>query len=379
VVTPPIKRIFQFNLGAIVTALLFLCLGSGNLYAQAVGIDSITTSLSYNSGSSVTLNDTTTTMDTADLAITGMTDTNGNTYTVTGLSTTAILRTDSTSTGELNQTSAWYMGNAQSTAGDDPTTLYSTYNSGNPASLLLGNNVLDGADNVFINSSSTSAAQGNVERLDFLYNGTTGITDTNNLAIGVFDRGTGDAFSVAVITGIDSNGNPTSYGAFITVSNTAFTGTNLLTTANTDTSSGVTLLNAGGEPTDYLVRYDSSTSMVTSNVTDDNQTNTQNINGVVFTLASLGITSGTTVYGYSLMGGDVTPGTNLNSLTNTANTAVFKTTTTDSGAFDGLDPVAVNGVLFTLHAVPEPSTYAEVFLVGALALYGWRRHRKRAD
>jgi hypothetical protein len=134
-----------------------------------------------------------------------------------------------------------------------------------------------------------------------------------------------------------------------------------------------------GEPTDYLVRYDSSTSLATANVTNASETNNQNIQGVIFTLASLGITSGTKVYGYSLMGGDVTPGTNLNSLTNYSNTSVYKTNTADSGAnstaFNGLDPVAVNGVMFSMAPVPEPSTYAEVFLVGALALYGWRRHR----
>ncbi len=321
------------------------------------------------------MNGAQTTMSNDSLAVTQITDMNGNQYVVTGSASTEILRTDSTSTGEVNQTSAWYMGNAACSSGALPTDLYGTYKSGNPASLLVGNNLLEGSDNLFVNSSN-ALAEGNVERIDFLYNGTVGTASTNSLAIGVFDRGVGDSFSVAIITGVDKNGNPTSYGGFITVSENAFTGGDLLTVAN----AGTTIMNStNGEPTDYLVRYDSSTSLATGNVTDDSEALNQNIQGVVFTLASLGIASGTTIYGYSLMGGDVTPGTNLSSLTNTSNTAVYHTDTSDqNGDFNGLDPVAVNGVMFSLKPVPEPSTYAEVLLAGALGLYGWRRARKSA-
>ncbi len=349
-----------------------LSVGLSTLHAQAVGISSITTTVNYGTGqTNQTIQGSTVSFYNADVAVSGITDMNGNQYTVSGLATAAITRTDSTSTGEVNQTSAWYMGNAQTTGSDTPSLLYGSYNSGTPGSLLLGNNLLEGADNVFVNSSN-AAAEGNVERLDFLYNGTSGVA-ANNLAIGVFDRGVGDSFSVAVITGVDKNGNPTSYGAFVTVSQNAFTGGDLVTA---DNSNAAVMNSTNGEPTDYLVRYDSSTSLATGNVTNESETNNQNIQGVIFTLASLGISSGTTIYGYSLMGGDVTPGTNLNSLTNYSNTAVYKTNTADSGsAFDGLDPVAVNGVMFSLKPVPEPSTYAEVFLVGALALYSWRRHR----
>ena len=108
--------------------------------------------------------------------------------------------------------------------------------------------------------------KGNVERIDLLYNGTAGIVDNNSLAIGVFDRGTGDAFSVAVITGVDSHGNPTSYGAFITVSNTAWTGSNELVTAAN--SNSAIFNSTGGDPTDYLIRYDSSTSLASFAVSD---------------------------------------------------------------------------------------------------------------
>jgi len=356
-------------------AVVALAGATGALRGQAVGVQSITTTFTTGTHSSTdTLAGSSVTFEDDQLSIVTMKDTSGNTYTVDSTVSSAVLRTDGSGTGELNQTSAWYMGSA---GGGTASTLYGSYNSANPASLLLGNNLLEGADNVFINSSTTSAAQGNVERLDFLYNGTTGEVNNGTLAIGVFDRGTGDSFSVAVITGVDSNGNPTSYAGFETVSNTAFTGGALLTTASLSSTAASTILNASSNPTDYLVRYDSSTSLATGNVTSDNTSNTQNVAGVVITLASLGISSGTTIYGYSLMGGDVTPGTNLSTLTNWSNTSVYKTTTTDNGAFDGLDPVAVNGVLFSMHPVPEPSTYAEVFLTAAVALWGFRRRRPR--
>ena len=370
---PSFNRFMKTHFGLIGTTLSLISLNRPQLQAQAVGISSVATYANYGNGETTsTLDGNSTTFYNANLAVTGMTDTNGNTYTVSGLATSAVTRTDSTSTGEVNASAAWYMGNAQSCSTSDPSLLYTTYNSGSVGSLLLGNDLAKGEDNVFVNSSS-SGIQDNVERLDFLYNGTTGVSSTN-LAIGVFELGTGDSFSVAVITGVDSNGNPTSYGGFVTVAATAFTGSGLLDSANANPGA---LNGSNGDPTEYLVRYDSSTSLATGNVTSDSATVSQNIEGVVMTLASLGITSGTTVYGYSLMGGDVTPGTNLSTLTNWSNTSVYKTTTSDGSAFDGLDPAAVNGVMFSMQPVPEPSTYAEVFLVGAVAVYGWRRHRSK--
>ena len=368
---PSFNRNMKTHCGLIVTTFAYLSLNLAHSRAQAVGISSVSTYANYGNGeTNSTLDGNSTTFYNANLAVTGITDTNGNTYTVSGMATSAITRTDSTSTGEVNQSAAWYMGNAQSCGTSDPSLLYATYSSGSVGSLLLSNDLAEGADNVFVNSSG-SGIQGNVERLDFLYNGTSGVSSTN-LAIGVFELGTGDSFSAAVITGVDSNGNPTSYGGFVTVTATAFTGSGLLNSNNANPGA----LNASnGDPTEYLVRYDSSTSLATGNTTSASATVTQNVEGVVMTLASLGITSGTTVYGYSLMGGDVTPGTNLSTLTNWSNTSVYKTNTSDSTAFDGLDPAAVNGVMFSMHPVPEPSTYAEVFLAGSLAVYGLRRRR----
>lgn len=351
---------------------LFAAVGP-RAHAQT-SISSITTTLTNHTDSSTTLNSGSVTFSNEDLAINTMTDANGNLYTVTGTASSAILRTDNTSTtGESNQSSAWYMGNSASSSSSSPTTLYGSYNSTNVGNLLLGNNLLEGADNIFINSSGTTAAQGNIERLDLIFNGSTGVTATNTLSLAVFDRGVGDSFSIAVITGVDSNGNPTSYGGnLINVSNSQWSVTSgLLNSSNTPSS----VLNSSGSPTDYLIRYDSSSSTVASNNTEDDEHNNQNINGLVFSMADLGISSGTTIYGYSLMGGDVTDGGNINNLVNYKNTNYFPTSTTDSGAYNGLDPVAVNGVLFQMHPVPEPSTYALIFVAAGLGFYVWRRQR----
>lgn len=356
---------------ALFLAALAILAAAGPGARAQTAISSITTSLTVNRSSSTTLNSGSVTFANADLAINTMTDANGTVYTVTGSASAAFLRTDSTSSGELNQSSAWYLGNAAAASNSSPTTLYGTYNSSNVGNLLLGNNLLAGADNVFINSSGTAAAQGNVERLDLIFNGSTGITANSNLALAVFDRGTGDSFSIAVVTGVDANGNPTSYGGnLLNVSNTAWTNAGLLNSSNTPSA----VLNSSGSPTDYLLRYDSSSSTGATHNTEDDEHNDQNINGLTFTMAQLGITSGTTIYGYSLMAGDVTDGGNINNLVNYRNTKYFPTSTTDSNAFNGLDPVAVNGVIFSMHPVPEPATYAEIFF-GAALFYAWRRYR----
>ncbi len=139
------------------------------------------------------------------------------------------------------------------------------------------------------------------------------------------------------------------------------------------------MLNASGnEPTEYLLRYDSTTSLIGSNVTLDDTHQNQNIAGVTLNLGDFGLASGTTIYGYSLFAGDVTDGGNINNLVNYNNTTYFPSNTNDNssgGDNGGLDPVAVNGVLFNEHALPEPSTYGLCFGALGLAWVALRRLR----
>src|SRR6185312_1829547 len=120
---------------------------------------------------------------------------------------------------------------------------------------------------------------------------------------------------------------------------------------------------------------------------------TQGVGGVVLTMAQLGITSGTTIYGYSIMAADVystgTSAVTINStvssdLVNYLNTSIYPTntsdnTTTGDGNYGGIDLMAVNGLEFsTTKLTPEPATYGAVFVGLSLAAFGLLRRRRTA-
>ena len=105
---------------------------------------------------------------------------------------------------------------------------------------------------------------------------------------------------------------------------------------------------------------------------------------MVFTLADFGITgsqinAGLTIYGYSVMGADVT--TNLANLggTNYTNATFYPTATSDtsSGNMGGIDLVGVNGIGFTKNPAPEPATYGAWLLGASVGLSSWRNWRRR--
>jgi len=351
----------------------------GGLHGQTA-ISSITTTFTAGTPTTITgVNGNSLTEDNDTLAIKTMTDTSGDTFTINQVAVAAYIQTantqSTTSATDPAAVSAWYLGNSPATTSTPPSTILGTYNSGSPASLLLGNNLLQGSDDLFnnVNTQSGSNNASDVERMDLIMS-TTGMALTDSLAVSVMDRGTGDSFEIALITGIGTNGQPDAYGGtLIRVTSTEF-GDNLLTTSNSNS----TVLDDGGKPTEYLMRYDSSTSLAKGNVTTDTQDLNQNIAGVVLNLGDFGIATGTTIYGYSIMAGDVTDVvggvTNINDLLNTSNTVYFPSNTNDQGTADngGLDPVAINGTLFNEFAVPEPSTYGVIFVGLCLAGFALR-------
>ncbi|MBI3886978.1 MAG: hypothetical protein HY302_14810, partial [Opitutae bacterium] len=260
---------------------------------------------------------------------------NNSLYGVAGLADAAYVRrnhdsnhdTVVDSTGDTtNQSSIWYRdgaGGANTRLSADVTD-YPTF--------LLRNTISGGSDNTF--SNDTGPAGGNIERLDFAFTG--GLTATAALSFAVFERGAvgvHDAFKIAAITGWDSiNNRPTSYGPLTSQAG------NWGGTANVQPDFNY-----------HLHRYTdpagTSGDMISSTqLTANTETGTQGIGGIVFSTADLGLTVGTTIYGYSLFGFDTT-GTSAQ-LLDWTDTTFYPANTTGATGTGGIDLATINGINF---------------------------------
>lgn len=269
--------------------------------------------------------------------------TSTQTYALTGMADQVFIRRSS---GDANNAHVWYQ--TASAAGARIADHADTFQE-----VLLDNNFARGVHNLFGNAGSSYA---NVERVDFITTG--GFAANDGFAIPVFDFGINpqhESFKIALVTSVDAFGNPTGYSSL--ASTVPFTSTNLYT-----------------HDTFSIHRYADG-----DNTTDDyaifNGPN-QGPGGVVFTLDDFDVEPGTTIYGYSLFGYDVTDGGNTSNLLNWNSATYFPTNTSDGeGAAGGFDFSGVNGVFFS--AVPEPSTYALAGL-GVVAITLVQRRRRRA-
>ena len=273
-------------------------------------------------------------------AVTAFSGDAGGSYTVMSTAPNALVQRN----GTPDQSSVWYVING---GGPD----YSGVHQDTYGAMLKSNNIFEGADNVFDNG--TSVQSGNIERLDFTWN--VPFTNLNQLAFAVFDRGNvgaHDAFTIAIVTGVDANGKPTSYGGFLKVAANWGSATNPVANQNYG-----------------LFRYSNGDNITAANST--NSTGTQGIGGVVIKVSDLNLAAGTQVYGYSLTGGDVNP-TTPSDLLDVTNTSVYPANTTDATG-GGIDLAAINGL--QIQYVPEPGTWACLGVGGLLAIgiYAGRR------
>lgn len=330
-----------------------LILGSGLLGSVAMAQTAITSISTTTSDVANTVSDTPgVTFENTKISLSTF-STATSTYKVSTLADQAFVRR-ATGVDNPNQSSVWYRDGAS------PGSQLGSYATSYPT-MLLDNNISGGSDNTFANGT-TGAHQvqdGNIERLDFVYTG--GLVANSFLVFAVFERGAvnvHDLFRIAAITGWDSVNNvPTSYGTLTGPSSSADWGsTNVVPDFNY-----------------HLFRYNTGDNLTTSTV--HTETGTQGMGGIMFSMAQLGISAGTTIYGYSLFGNDVTNGGNSANLIDYTNTTYFPVATSNATGSGGLDLATINGVSFT--AVPEASTYA---LIGAMAMVGavgWHHHRRR--
>jgi len=211
---------------------------------------------------------------------------------------------------------------------------------------FASNSLNQGTDNLFGNHGDGNGNNNNIERLDVVFQG--GLSSDANTKVGfaMFERGADNAhdpFVIAAITGVDVNGNPTSYGNPIRV-NTQNYGN--LPSSTTDY---------------YVVRRDiskeSNLKMSTSG--------SQNIGGVFLSLSDLGIANTVKIYGYSIFAEDLPANAKATDLVNYNNTTFFPTNT-NSSTSGGIDLIALTGVLSIKNAVILPPTAENITMPSML-------------
>lgn len=168
-----------------------------------------------------------------------------------------------------------------------------------------------GVPNLFLNDSTADKVYSNVERADFVIYSGVSTNDTMFAGFVVAERGGNNAFKMAAITAIDASGNPTAFGKVITVNSTSF---------------GSTL-------------FSMSTVIMRKDVADNTlrpytHSNSQSVKSVFVRFADLGIKRQQKIYGYALMGTDVTATTSAQLLNVNSSTYFPRTTQADKGGFD---------------------------------------------
>lgn len=272
-----------------------------------------------------------------------------------------------TSSGNSNNSTVFYQ--------------YSSLNNGNATVLgkgdtsptmsevMLSNDLTQGLRNPFANG--TSSTESNIERIDFYFSG--GYTVQAGDAMVFFDLENvgnfGDGFRVAAFTSVGTVNGATN-------APTAYANNGLLVGAGTfgnpvDTPTGTNAKYLRSTTTngDNLSSNQSITTLDTNSGTPNS--NDLYLVGILIRFTDLGLSVGQTIYGYSLMAGDVTAASGSD-LVNWNNTSVYQTDT-DGATWGNMDFMGFGAQISK--PVPEPSTYGALFIGVGLAFFSFRRWR----
>ncbi len=239
--------------------------------------------------------------------------------------------------------------------------------------LLLSGNLLNTTFDTFTNNTGTLSGQAtNVERIDFVWSA--GYTVQSGDVLSVFNidpAGAQDNFRIAIFTSMGTvNGvinSPTAYASTGLLVQDGVYGPLLPLNYPTGTSSSATSTTS----TWNAVSFTNGDSLSSTGSFVFTQT-PQGIGGAAINLTDLGVANGQTIYGYSIMGPDVTP-TVASDLVNWQNSSVYLTNTSQ---VDGTADFSTFGGRF-IRPIPEPSTYGAIFLGAGLVAYGLRRRSGR--
>ncbi len=242
---------------------------------------------------------------------------------------------------------------------------------GSEAAAFNANNLNIGTDNIFGNQGDTNQNNNNIERVDVVFSN--GLTANSALAFAVFERGATnahDTFEIAAITSVDGSGNPLTWGQIVSFgSGTAY-----------GLYGQSALQGYSGNTTNWLVSRNATNGSGLPATDPSTTVAGQSIGGVTISVtqtgsSGLGISSGTTIYGYSLFGDDVPAGSTSAELLDLTDTTTYPQNTSSNTGAGGIDLLAYTGVAFT--AVPEPRDYASFILAAALLLMTGRRFARK--
>lgn len=196
---------------------------------------------------------------------------------------------------------------------------------------FTGRTINRGSDNILGNQGNGQGNNNNIERIDVVFDAPRDIKANNGNGITLFERGTPTnhgAVKIALILAVDAQGNPTSYSNIYTVTNSAWGATDIIADKSYGVMNSTTF--GGGVPAPYKIGA--------------NDAVTQSIGGVFIPFVGsfgLAATSTPTVYGYSIMAGDVTA-TNSSEILDYTNSSIYPTNTDgNANTIGGMDLIAV--------------------------------------
>lgn len=185
------------------------------------------------------------------------------------------------------------------------------------------NNFNAGTDNLFANQGDGNGNNNNIERLDVIFPTGIKISNLNNAGISIFDRGMNDPIKVAVILSLNGDLNPVTYTSIINIIPSNFA-------------------QVLGNKDYFVLRMDENESnlMVSTSLN-------QPVGGTFIKYASFsGLTTNTTIYGYSLIPNDFSG--NSSQIADFTNSTYYPTNTgAGSGDAGGIDLVTINGAFKT--------------------------------
>lgn len=291
------------------------------------------------------------------------------TYAFNGASASSVVIRRNTAAGNANTANVYYSYSSVNWAGELVATGRGD-TSPTVSEVMLSGDLSQGLRNPFANGSA--GTESNIERIDFHFAG--GYTVQAGDAVVLFDLENygnyGDGFRIAAYTSV---------GRVNGLSNapTAYAGTGLLVAPN----SGGTQFSATGTNNRIALSTSSDGDSLASNqqisILDSNTgTPTASdlfLTGVLITFADLGLSAGQTIYGYSLMAGDVSAQTGAD-LVNWNNPWVYSTRT-DADGWGNADFAGFGGTI--ARPVPESPLHGAALTSFALLALRLRRCLRR--